>query len=77
MFKVGEKVVPIDDGLNKVYSGGLKLNKVYIISKISNCGNLCHLKEKYYFRFSKDRFKSLTQIRKEKIEKICSRLDTK
>ena len=77
MFKIGDKVICIDSGINDVISACLKLNKIYTISKIPIYGNTCNIEEKEYIRFSKDRFKSISQIRKEKIDKICSRLEIK
>jgi hypothetical protein len=76
MFRIGEKVICVDDGINKAISACLVLNKIYTISKVSYSDNTCKIEEKQFIRFSRNRFKSLNQIRKEKIEKICLRLET-
>ena len=76
MFKVGEKIICIDD---KSYYNDLTLHKVYIVSecrgihKLNQSVGLHNMGNIYYSH----RFKSVSQSRKEKIKKICSRMGIK
>jgi len=75
MFKVGDKVVCINDG--DLYKE-LKINKIYIIKRIdksevsfiSDTFLLENMSSSYYSY----RFKLLFDFRKQKIKKICSKL---
>ena len=77
MFKVGDKIVCIN---SDCYYKDLKLNKIYTVFEYHPNNDysgptiqLYNMNNIYYCH----RFKTMTQIRKEKIEKICLRLEIK
>jgi hypothetical protein len=82
MFKVGDKVVCIDDSpihsVDKLLVHScLTLNKTYEVKDIVDgrylyLSNDCGATRTYAF----SRFRPLTECRQEKIKKICSNLET-
>jgi hypothetical protein len=80
MFKVGDSVVCIDhiDYDDKPY-GKLELNKIYTINYVSTIHKLndvIGIKELDNI-FGGSRFILLSKYRKQKIKRICSKLETK
>lgn len=75
MFRVGEKIVCIKNG-GKEFTGILN-DKTYIVRNMSLLGNQVALVEIPNRTFYNYRFRTLAQIRKQKIDKICSRLEIK
>ena len=82
MFKNGDKVVciltkTILDEYNQVRGciNNLKLNGVYTIQNKDGGRNDIELVEVPFVFYQRLRFKSLTQFRKEKIEKICTQME--
>jgi hypothetical protein len=74
MFKVGEKIVYVD-GFSKYNKFDvLKLHKNYTVLSITATGTI-RLKEHPGWTFLPRRFISLSEYRKQKIKKICSRLE--
>jgi len=74
-MQIGDVVVYIDN--KNVFQTNLKLNETYIINNIAWSVHTKH----YYiyidgfpFGFEASKFKTLEEIRKEKIEKICKKM---
>ena len=76
MFKPGEKVICID---NTYYKDCLTINKIYIVKFSSECCDFDYINRLYIevldgtnvIGANSDRFISLKEIRKQKLEKIC------
>jgi hypothetical protein len=72
MFKKGDKVICVSQ------ISDLELNKIYTISNVMTYQDSISVEETknnhdsdfYYFNF---RFKDIKEIRKQKLEKICSK----
>ena len=69
MFKVGDQIVCLN---NIDCENNLKLNKIYIVST----SQLHYIAvEGIYNVLNSNRFISLVEYRKQKLEKICSKLE--
>jgi len=72
MFKVGNRIVCIN---NEGYENHLKINESYIIQKIITKTGLIILLNHEKCAFGIYRFISVVEQRKQKLEKICSKLE--
>lgn len=84
MFKVGDKIICVEvPHFRKPVASGLTVGKVYHISEIRP--NPAHRGLVLFvmtdagmsFGFSSERFVPITEYRKRKIKKICSKLETR
>jgi len=80
MFKVGDKVVCINNGLVEgVYTDKsycLTMYKTYIVVLEKSDTTISIMNDQNLQQpFSNNRFKLLSDFRKQKIEKICSKLE--
>lgn len=77
-FRVGDKVVCINDSNHNDVSLGflLEKNKVYIVKKVVNneVYNAIKVEELLGINFNQDRFRLLSDVRKEKLNKIKNRI---
>ncbi len=73
MFKTGDKVVCIN---SVVYNDvNLVLHNTYVICETFNFNGVNIIVDGRKIALSGDRFKLLSDFRKQKIEKICSKLE--
>lgn len=85
MFKVGDKVVCVRNGsldeINNLFgdkSFCLTLHKTYTVVDIKDVSTISIINDNdYYQSFNNVRFISLLDFRKQKLEKICSKLEMK
>ena len=76
MFEVGDKIVLIDwDGIYEYFYPNMKLNKIYTVQSIER-GGYIKVNESAYI-CNGYRFMLLSEYRRKKLEKICSKLETK
>ncbi len=76
MFKVGDRIVCINDSMAGLL---LEINKIYIVDFIHDSVLIDVVDTKYneIGYFNKNRFISLLEYRRKKLEKICSKLEIK
>jgi len=79
MFKVGDKVVCVDNySKDYIYLHNyLKLYKIYTITYVGENSVFVNVNEQDCDHLRPDRFVLLTDYRKQKINKICSNLEKK
>ena len=74
MFKNGDKVICVD-----VYNDNSKYlikNNTYTVTKLHS-DDVCFIDNKWDALYSIHRFKLLSEFRKRKIKKICSKMEIK
>jgi hypothetical protein len=88
MFKIGEEIVCVDLSAHQYYTRwgkdtknsepkSITLNKKYIIIKCEDNKVFIKNDNDIVKSYRKDRFKSITQSRKAKLDKICLKLGKK